>query len=73
MLGLSVTTVGYESRVDEQLKGIKMAFGPEAQARTSWTNEEPQDGDVDDEDLVFSREFVDVLKRLASRWRSITV
>jgi hypothetical protein len=70
VLGLCTSFAGYDIRVEERLRGIEAAFGPDARAKVAWIDTMLVGEDADDEDLGFAREFVHVLRELAKRWRS---
>jgi hypothetical protein len=57
-------------RIDERLRGIEVAFGPDARAKVAWLGGELEGDDVDDEDLELGREFVGLLHTVVGRWRS---
>lgn len=69
VLGLCTSFAGYNIRVEEKLRGIEEAFGPDARAKIAWIDATLAAEDAD-EDLGFAREFVHVLRELAKRWRS---
>ncbi|KAG8801512.1 hypothetical protein FRC16_000296 [Serendipita sp. 398] len=69
VFGLCCTTTGYEQRIDEQLRGIKEAFGPDARAKAAWVDKSLRMEDERDEDLELASEFVEFLHSILGRWR----
>jgi hypothetical protein len=70
VLGLCSSFAGYDIRIEEGIRGIKEAFGPDARAKVAWLDTTLAGEDADDEDVGFAREFVRVLRELAKRWQS---
>ena len=57
-------------KIDERLRGIDVAFGPDARAKVAWLDVELEGDDADDEDLELGREFVGLLRTVVARWPS---
>lgn len=69
VFGLSVTAAGYEMRIDERLRGIREAFGPDARAKVAWLDDKLEGEIMEDEDLELACEFVGLLRAVAGRLR----
>lgn len=57
-------------RVDDQLRGIDVAFGPDSRAKVAWLDKDLEGEDKEDEELELGCEFVKLLRVTVERWRS---
>ncbi|KIM30825.1 hypothetical protein M408DRAFT_327788 [Serendipita vermifera MAFF 305830] len=69
VFGLSSSAPGYEMRIDEQLRGIEVSFGPDPRAKVPWLDRDLEGDDKEDEELELGCDFVKLLRFAVDRWR----